>query len=393
MSLKQIRRDSGQDTADAMRWVVLFALVIIAVLVRVSSAQAHEIRPAVVTATIAADGRYDIAVALNMEALLAGIGPEHRDTNDAPEAITYNALRKLAPDELREKFVAFRGRWLSGIRLEFSGLRNEPRLDAVDIPAIGDATLARISRVHIVGTAPPEAKTVRWTYAPEFGSSVVRLLREGQEPLELGWLKDGQSSDAVAMQGGVARSRVAKFLGYLSVGFTHIMPLGLDHILFVVGLYLLGAEWRPLLTQVTAFTVAHSITLALGLYGIVSVSPSIVEPLIALSIVYVAVENILTSKLHFWRPLVVFCFGLLHGLGFAGVLQEIDLPRADYVLGLVGFNIGVELGQLAVIVLAFGATGLWFRHKPWYRHRIVWPASAMIALIGAFWTVERIWFT
>ena len=128
------------------------------------------------------------------------------------------------------------------------------------------------------------------------------------------------------------------------------------------------------------------------LFRSVSVSPKIVEPMIALSIVFVAVENLFTTRLNAWRPFVVFGFGLLHGLGFAEVLQELGLPRNQYVTGLVGFNIGVELGQLAVIALAFYACAFWFRHQPWYRARIVWPASAAIALTGLFWTIERIWF-
>jgi hypothetical protein len=143
---------------------------------------------------------------------------------------------------------------------------------------------------------------------------------------------------------------------------------------------------------VTSFTVAHSITLALGLYGFIAISPSIVEPLISLSIVYVAVENILTANLQPWRPFVVFGFGLLHGLGFAGILQEVGLSRADYMIGLIGFNVGVELGQLTVIAIAWLVSGFWFRHKAWYRRRVVWPASAVIALTGLFWTIERIWF-
>ena len=85
-------------------------------------------------------------------------------------------------------------------------------------------------------------------------------------------------------------------------------------------------------------------------------------------------------------------FGLLHGLGFASVLTEIGLPRADFVTGLIAFNVGIELGQLSVIAMAFLLTGLWFRHKPWYRQRIVWPVSALIALIGAYWTIERVFF-
>ena len=179
---------------------------------------------------------------------------------------------------------------------------------------------------------------------------------------------------------------------YTVLGFTHILPFGLDHILFVLGLYLLSTRVKPLLVQVTAFTVAHTVTLALGLYGVVTISPDIVEPLIALSIVYVAVENILTPRLTVWRPFIMFAFGLLHGLGFAGVLQEIGLPRDDFVTGLIAFNVGVEFGQLATIAIAWFLTGLWFRERSWYRTGIVYPGSAGIALIGTYWTVERVFF-
>ena len=99
-------------------------------------------------------------------------------------------------------------------------------------------------------------------------------------------------------------------------------------------------------------------------------------------------ENIFTQKLHVWRPIIVFVFGLLHGLGFAGILTEIGLPPSDFILGLIAFNVGVEFGQLAVIALAFLVVG-WFVNKPWYRSRVVIPASLAIAAMGAFWFVER----
>jgi hydrogenase/urease accessory protein HupE len=352
---------------------------------------AHEIRPAIVTVTVA-DATYDLKIVLNAEALIAGIGPEHSDTNEAPEATTYNSLRALPPLDLKARFSEFALRWIDGIRLEFDGQRALMSIISIDVPRTTDPGLARISTISLRGPLPVGASTMRWSYAKSFGASVVRLLRDGADPIELGWFKDGKQSNEVSLRGGDVQSPTAILLSYISVGFTHIIPKGLDHILFVLGLYLLAARWRPLLLQVTAFTVAHSITLGLGLYGYVTVPPSIVEPMIALSIVYVAVENILTSKLTVWRPFIVFGFGLLHGLGFASVLREIGLQPGDYARGLIGFNIGVEVGQLTVIATAFLLTGYWFRAKPWYRQRIILPASAVIAATGAFWAVERIWF-
>ena len=180
---------------------------------------------------------------------------------------------------------------------------------------------------------------------------------------------------------------------YFKLGFTHILPFGLDHVLFVLGLFFLSLRWRPLLMQVTAFTLAHSITLGLSLFGLFSLSPKVVEPLIALSIVYVAVENVLTDAFKPWRLAIVFSFGLLHGLGFAGALQEVQIPRQDFLTALVSFNLGVEAGQLTVILLAFAIFGLSFGRKIWYRHRISIPASVLIGLTGLFWTVQRVFWS
>jgi HupE / UreJ protein len=360
--------------------------------VAVNSACAHEIRPAVVTITLGPVNDYRITATINIEALLAGIGSEHKDTDEAPEAQTYNALRSLPPEALKLRFRDYGPRWLAGILLELDGVRAAPKVDDVTVPPVGDVTLARISTVQLTGTMAAPVGVLNWSYARELGSCVVRIKPDGRPAIEAGWLKDGGSTGPVAIAEPVSKTKLQQFASYLRLGFVHIVPLGLDHILFVVGLYLLSPHWRPLLAQVTAFTVAHSITLALGLYGVLAVSPRIVEPLIALSIAYVAIENIVTGKLQPWRPFVVFGFGLLHGLGFAGILQDVGLPRSNYAMGLFGFNVGVELAQLFVILVAWLMSGLWFGQRSWYRQRVVWPASAIIAAIGVFWTVERIWF-
>ena len=167
------------------------------------------------------------------------------------------------------------------------------------------------------------------------------------------------------------------------------MPKGLDHILFVVGLFLLAPRLRPLAVQISTFTLAHSITLALGAIGLLRISPSIVEPLIALSIVFVCVENFITVRLSKWRIVTVFSFGLLHGLGFASVLDEVGLAAGNFVTALLGFNVGVELGQLLVVAACLLSVGLWFGSKGWYRSRISQPASIVVGLIGAYWFVQR----
>ena len=181
-------------------------------------------------------------------------------------------------------------------------------------------------------------------------------------------------------------------LVYLKMGFTHILPFGFDHVLFIMGLFFFNSKLKSVIWQATAFTVAHSITLGLAMYGIIKPVSSIVEPVIALSIVFVAVENILSTRLNWWRIVIVFCFGLIHGCGFASALSELGLPPDDYLLSLISFNIGVELGQISVILLAFILVGKWFGEKIWYRQRIVMPVSFMIGAIAMYWTIERIFF-
>lgn len=179
---------------------------------------------------------------------------------------------------------------------------------------------------------------------------------------------------------------------YLKLGYEHILPLGLDHILFVVGLCLLSTRISTILWQATAFTIAHSITLALSMKSILVAPSSIVEPIIALSILFVAIENIVISELKPWRIVIVFLFGLIHGMGFASVLNEIGLPRNAFLASILSFNVGVELGQVSVILIVFATVIHFFGDKTWYRKRVVYPLSIIIACIAAYWTVQRIFF-
>jgi len=355
-----------------------------------SLAHAHKLRPAIVNAVLQEDGGYRFVIQTNIEAVLAGIGPRHQDTAYAPQAQTYDALRKLPPAELEARIREFGATYLQGVTLTVDGSRAEPRLDSIQVPEVGDTAADRVSTLTLTGTLPAGASTLTWRYHADYGDNVLRITRERDAEVRSQWLAAGEESQVFPLKAETAAlSRVEVAWRYLLLGYTHILPKGLDHILFVLGIFLLSRRWRPLLWQVTAFTLAHSITLALAMYGVFSLSPRIVEPLIALSIVYVALENVFTRELKPWRVIVVFCFGLLHGLGFAGVLTELGLPRGEFVTALITFNLGVEGGQLSVIALAFAGVGF-FRNREWYRQRIVVPASLAISVIGLYWTVERV---
>jgi hydrogenase/urease accessory protein HupE len=177
---------------------------------------------------------------------------------------------------------------------------------------------------------------------------------------------------------------------YFKLGFEHILPTGADHILFIAALCLLSTKIKTILWQATAFTVAHSVTLALSMKNIIIAPPAIVEPLIALSIMFAGVENMMAKKLMPWRVALVFLFGLVHGMGFASSLNETGLPPDKFYTSIIAFNVGVEAGQAAVIAAMFLLVINRFKHKPWYKKSIVHGLSAIITLVAFYWTIERV---
>ncbi len=350
---------------------------------------AHEIRPAISDVTVASN-RVDVEILLSIEPLIAGIDlGEVQDTNASPLANRYDTLRADDPETLAE---VFRNDWpqiAEGFHLKAGGAAVPLNLEAVEVIPEPDLDLPRESRIRLSAALPEDDSAVTFGWDAAYGPLVVRqTVTEGEG--YSGYLTNGADSDPMPRVGSVQQPWLVAFLDYVRIGFEHIVPKGLDHILFVLGLFFFSLHIRPLLYQVTAFTVAHTVTLALATLKIVQIPVAVVEPLIAASIVYVAVENIFLTTYRPWRTLVVFGFGLLHGLGFAAVLGDIGLNPARFLTGLIGFNIGVELGQLAVISAAFLIVGLWFGRKRWYRSVITVPASSAIAVVGAYWFVQRV---
>ena len=229
------------------------------------------------------------------------------------------------------------------------------------------------------------------------------LYSHNPEKLVISEIERGQlnfENELIASEYGAALKRqrirrlaampwVNKMYIFIKAGFEHIIPEGLDHILFVLGLFFSTLKLRSLILQVTAFTFAHSITLALASVGVFKLQLSLVEPLIFLSIIWVAVENTLFKKTTKWRPFVVFSFGLLHGLGFATLLTEYGLPKDNFISLLLAFNLGVEFGQLAVLLAAFILVRLIFI-KTDYKNQLKIPASILIGLTGLYWFIESI---
>ncbi|MGD9906514.1 MAG: HupE/UreJ family protein [Vicinamibacterales bacterium] len=342
---------------------------------------AHDLERTTVHLTLAADGGFQLRLAHDPSWLVLRLErfAEAPGTAAPGDAAARDAqLRAWAPLMIDRVVL-----WVDGQEVR------PGRVEYAPPPAAVPAGQFALAAYTLHGRMPAGARTLRWYYGLVVDPYPLTVtLADGSEATE--WVQGDAWSTALPLGGPFATpSRWTRLWQYLGLGYVHILPRGLDHILFVVGLFLLQARLRPVLVQVTTFTIAHSLTLALALYGVVALPPRLVEPLIALSIVYVAVENLRTRALTPWRIALVFAFGLLHGLGFAGVLTDLALPPGDFAVALVGFNLGVEAGQLTVIAAAALAVG-WGRHRPWYHRRVVVPSSLVIALVGVYWTATRV---
>jgi HupE / UreJ protein len=375
--------DSVLEMGEPSPMKPLRVIQIFAVLLAIAPAvRAHELGKIQVYATFLEDGTYRVDVPID---------PQHLTPGDAGLVgeTRYGAVAGLTRESERP-FGTFVRSFVDGATISFDGRPVEPKLEIA--PPDPEAPPGRITlRLH--GPIPGGARAFSWSNSMALGSYPLVLQNEGDESAVWQWLEGGDVSPPFSLAAAVVPPTRAEVMRlYLKLGFTHILPAGPDHILFVLGIFLLSRRLRPILQQVTAFTVAHTLTLGLSIYGVVSLPASIVEPLIALSIVFVAVENVLTPELRPSRIALVFCFGLLHGLGFAGVLSQLGLPRSEFLTALLSFNLGVEGGQLAVIGLAFLLVGLPFRSQGWYRQRVIVPASCLIAAVGVYWSIQRVFF-
>lgn len=419
----------------------------------VSTATAHEVLPTIGDMEVV-DGELTFSLDGNFESLVAGIDLEGlEDTEAAPESEIYDTLRALEPSAFAQQLEAHWPNMAESIVVLVDGTPVSLDFVNADVPAVGDVDLVRQSTLNFSASLPSDAQAVQIDWPAEYGVLVLRQM--GVENAWDGYLSGGGLTNPIALGGGDEISGWEAFAQFIPVGVEHIVPLGLDHILFVLGLFFLSTRFRPLLWQVTAFTAAHTVTLALATMGYVNIPEQymwIVESIIALSIVYVAVENIFTDGLNPWRPAIIFSFGLLHGLGFASVLTAYGLPDGAVLPALLGFNVGVELGQLLAISVAFiivvsairlsedgkanklaaaiymaiavlvvplaiipistmgpdaveaylpllfiiaALSGLCaascaVERFETYRHMVAMPASIGIALIGAYWVVERL---
>lgn len=180
------------------------------------------------------------------------------------------------------------------------------------------------------------------------------------------------------------------FIDFAGLGFSHVLPDGFDHVLFVMAVFFMSSGIRTIILQCTVFTIAHSLTLFLAFIGSISVNPAVSEPVIALSVVFAALQNIVSQEVRMSRWLTVFGFGLIHGMGFATSLNELNMAGSEKFLGMLGFNLGVEIAQLFIVLSLYYGLVKYIRNYSWYRTRLVWPVSALIACAGMYQLTERL---
>jgi len=377
-----------------IKWCTLTVLFLATSLQLAQPVNAHATEPSVVDLTIT-DTQVELSITTLLEPWILGLNLDQVTELGGDFSLASIMYNNLRTDTIAAVQARFREEWpriASKMTLTANGQPIEMALTNIETTDDPDPFLPRWSVIQVAAPLPQVDAKIIFGADANLGQIVVRQLGKSEGAFA-GILPIGETTPELTGENYGKSLFWQSLTRFVISGFEHIIPKGVDHILFVLGLFFYALKWRPLLWQVSAFTLAHTITLALASLQLVNLPGSIVEPLIAASIVYVGVENIFgRSEFSRWRVALVFAFGLLHGLGFASVLADVGFDTGQFIVGLIGFNIGVEIGQLAVILVAYLLVGHWFGQRKWYRAWVANPASIAIAMVGLYWTIERVFF-
>ena len=389
----------------------LFFLVVLIICSR--STFSDVVKPALIEINVNTNQILKIEIRTSIEALLTGINSQYKNTKESPNAKTYDELRALSPEKLKVKFNTFHDKFKHQIKLYLDNNLANLSISSVKIPLPGYTKVPRTSIITLTGNIPRDTQKIYWHYPKKFGDNAVRVRQIDEENEKWywsswQWLRNGNISTEFSLSEVFTQQATHEIIyDYISAGFQHILPKGFDHILFILGIFLLSTHFRVLIWQVTIFTLAHTITLGLSMNGIISLPASIVEPLIALSIAYIAFENVIANsvvehknfKSYYLRFIIIFIFGLLHGLGFASMLNDFGMPKHAFYTALISFNFGVELGQLSIITIAYISLSLLIKEQLitnylklksiTYKYTINYPLSLLIGSIGLYLTIDR----
>ncbi len=380
--------------------ISLFALLMLLVFTHAGNSHAHEIRPSVIDIGLGKDSTefLEIRLALTVETYLSGMGvSDLTDTDNSPVAVEYDRLRALPPEQLMILVEQAFPLLAQNIGISLDRQRLNPQtwiLQDIIIEDVANPDLIRetelIFLVPVSAQSLTEQAMIHIEWPAAMGGLLIRQHGNTSNANYVEFLQMGGQSKGFALGEIYQPSFLDIIKRYIHSGIIHIVPYGLDHILFVIGLLAFSRLAHHLLLQISLFTVAHTLTLAAASLGWIRLSPSMVEPLIALSIVYIGVENLLKSSPHLTlaRNSVVFAFGLLHGLGFASVLADFGLPDTAFITSLISFNIGVELGQLMIVIPLFILFRFILLTPNQYRYGFQVPVSLAISLVGIYWFLK-----
>ena len=357
----------------------------------------HEITPAIAELSFKEE-TVQIDITLSVELFLADVDASSAtDTNETEKSDIYDELRRRKGEEIKQLFISKYSSFSKLITLSSQQQSLTAQLADILVVENDNVMYPRESRITLIAPINRDDIKIEFGWDKRLGPLIIRQVSDSvndmqgikDEQLYSAYLAAGELSAPILRDGVTAVSTPKLIVNYIIIGFEHIIPKGLDHILFVFGLFLFATRFSQLAAQISLFTIAHTITLALASLSIVSVPSSIVEPIIALSITYVALETLWHKRVGWSRLTIIFGFGLLHGLGFASVLLEIGLSPQHFITSLIAFNVGVELGQIAVLLIAYLLIGIWFSKRRYYRSVVQIPASLIVASIGAWWFIER----
>mgnify|MGYP000014393921 FL=1 len=352
---------------------------------------AHEIKPAIVEFN-KVKNQINIVLKFNAEAFLANIdASDYKETINFSNSIKYSELRLLPREILKEKVFESRDQIINSIFIKTS--KKQLNLKLVEINVLEEKNIEKVRftkvylKTEIKFIETPITFSAKKIFGPLIFKNFSNIDKNTDKP-QSQWLKPGNQTSNLGILQVKNNTTNFSILGIWN-GILQIILYGFDHILFILGLFFFSHKLKPLLIQVTTFTIAHSITLIFGGLGYITISPLIIEVIIAASIIWIGFENLFRKKMKVSRLGVIFTFGLIHGLGFASMFKPKGLEGTDYYLNLLSFNIGIELGLLITLLPLIILIPL-FNRLSWYRILIAMPASIIIALFGVEMFIDRI---
>ena len=355
----------------------------------------HEIKPSI------ADFTYDenflnIKIRLNAELILSNIDASKiSNTNSSSLSDIYDKLRILNKIELEELFKSSWQKISTNIDIKINNETKKINLINIEVEDIKNFEISRDTHIYLQVLLNNNSEYFTFSWIKKYGPIILRenSNHKLEDELFTEYLQSGIESDQFSFNEKNFKNRLNSFIKFFVLGVQHIIPKGLDHILFIFGLFLFSSSLKKLITQITIFTIAHSITLIFVSLSLMKINPQIVEPIIALSIVYIGLENIFKKYIkEYLRYVVILFFGLLHGLGFALVLSNIGYRSSDLLINLLSFNLGIEVAQISIVLVLYLLVALNFAKNKNYRIFFQVPSSILISSIGLYWFFERINF-